>query len=398
MRALRRPARPLRGPSSSPGESPPRRAPRALVAGAALVASIHAAPAASADTMDPALARLVRNADCRTGGPTGSGAYYDPTAIRRCQSDDQAFAKLVSQYGGAIAPLPTFGGGSTGFGGFEFGVQAAYTKIASDQDYWKRGTEGAQQESTLVFSTENLNPDDFLQVYTLYLRKGFPLGLELGTNFGFLANTSMSVVGADVRWSLLEGFRAGIPGILPEVAVEGSVRTMAGSEEMLLTVGSFDVQVSKPIPVAGSVILTPYVGYQWMRIFGNSGQVDLTPNTDPINLCGYQGPNLPGSPDPAKQSGGQQIYDGQPVCQGGTPDDFNSNVVFDDVALSRHRLGFGLHSRFQMVKLGAHFNTDVARPEDVNSGADHEDPVTGENDYAGVPLQWTLAFDIGAVF
>jgi hypothetical protein len=370
--------------------------PLAIVA--SLVAIVAWPAPASADSMDPALARLVKNPDCRTVGPGGTGAYYDPTAIRRCQTDDQAFAKLVSQYGGAVAPLPTFGGGSTGFGGFELGIQVALTKIDADQDYWKAGTEGDQQENTLEFSTQNLNPDDFLQVYTLFLRKGFPLGFELGTNFGFMGNTSMALAGADVRWSLLEGFRTGLPGILPEVAVEGSVRTLAGSEDMLLTVGSFDVQVSKPIPIAGAAVVSPYVGYQWMRIFGNSGQIDLTPNTDPINLCGYQGPNLPGSPDPNKQAGGQPVYDGQPVCQGGTPDDFNSNVVFDDVALSRHRLGFGLHSRFQMVKLGAHFNTDVVRPEDANSGSDYEDPITGENDFAGVPLQWTLAFDVGAVF
>ena len=68
-----------------------------------------------------------------------------------------------------------------------------------------------------------------LQLYTLKIRKGFPFGLELSGDFGYLAQTSMVFGGADVRISLLEGFRTGIPAIFPEIAVGGSVRTITGA-------------------------------------------------------------------------------------------------------------------------------------------------------------------------
>ncbi len=80
--------------------------------------------------------------------------------------------------------------------------------------------------------------------------------------------------------SLLEGFRSGIPAILPEIAVGGSVRTITGTQEFQLTVAGVDAQISKPLPIGGAVVLTPYVGYQWIRIFGDSGLIDMTPNTD----------------------------------------------------------------------------------------------------------------------
>ena len=144
----------------------------------------------------------------------------------------------------------------------------------------------------------------------------------------------------------------------------------------------------------------------------DSGLIDLTPNTDSVNYCGYQGGNTPASPDPNKKLGTKQQYDGQPVCNvAGGSADFNNTVVFDAVRLTRHRLNFGLQLRFQMVKFGAHFITDVVSPEDANKGADYESPDpnspdanndgvpdTMVNDYKDVKKQWTLAFDLGAVF
>jgi len=354
---------------------------------------------AAADSMDPALARLVKNEDCRAPGPDGTGAYYNPAAIFRCGTDDAAFAKLVSQYGGAVAPTAMHTAGTTGYGGFELAVELALTKIDSDADYWKNGTQGGQQENTGIFSQSNPNPDSVLTTYMLKLRKGLPLGFEIVGNVGFMGNTSFVISGADVRWSLLEGFRTGVPGVFPEIAVGGTVRTAAGTDEMKLTVGGFEANISKELPIGGTVQLTPYVGYQWLRIFGDSGQIDLTPNTDALDLCNYQGPNTPPTPDPDKQgSNGDQVHDGQPSCAGGTSDDFNNNVVFDKVEMTRHRIDFGAQLRFEYIRLGAHFITDVVDPKDANKGEDFEDSDTGDNIFEGVPKQWTLAFDLGAVF
>jgi hypothetical protein len=377
-----------------------------LGAGAVALAGLVALPAkAAADTMDPALNRLVHplSRGCLAKGPDGTGSYYNPqSGFSRCVPDNGAFAKLVAQYGFAIAPTAMRSARSTGYGGFEFSIEADYTKIDSGAQYWQDGTQGPQDPTTKRFSITNKSPDSLMQLYSLKIRKGFPFGLELGGQFGYLAHTSIITGGADVRLSLLEGFRAHIPGIFPDVAVGGSVRTITGTEQMQLTVAGFDAQISKQIPIAGTVQLTPYVGYSWIRIFGNSGLVDFTPNTDSLNACGYAGPNIPGTP------GAKAPYDGQPVCKNGTAADFNNSVVFDEVRLTRHRIDFGMQLRVQVVKFGAHFITDLISPEDANQGPDYQiskDPVNDpsgskgtESKFAGLPKQWTLAFELGAAF
>ncbi|MCC6556217.1 MAG: hypothetical protein IT372_24925 [Polyangiaceae bacterium] len=346
---------------------------------------------AAADTMDPALARLVSDESCRLPG-SDKGLYYNPASgYARCQTDDAAFAKLIAQYGAAVAPTAMHSARTTGYGGFEIAIEADFTKIDSSAEYWKLGTQGPQDPSSKDFSIINQSPNDMLQHYALKVRKGLPLGFELTSMVGFLADTNIVTAGADVRLSVFEGFRTGIPAIFPELAAGGSVRTITGTEEFQLTVVGVDAQLSKPLPIAGTVVLTPYVGYQWLRIFGDSGLIDLTPNTDAVDYCGFQGMNTPATPDPVK---GDQ--DGQPVCRGGTSADFNNTVVFDAVRLSRHRLDFGAQLRFQMIKLGAHFVTDIVGVADANKGADYE--IDGVNKFEGVDKQWTLAFDLGAVF
>lgn len=401
-----------------------------LASAIAVIAGVAVPRAASADYMDPALARLVVDYDkqnvtgagCRAWGRVGpdeyAGDFYNPSAgYTKCEPDDAAFAKLIAQYGFAIAPTAMHSARTTGYGGFEVAMEAAYTKIDNNSSYWKYGTQGVQDPSTKEFSVLG-DPDGVIQNYSLKIRKGFPFGLEITGAFGYLANTSIITGGADVRLSLLEGFRTGIPAIFPEIAAGGSVRTITGTEEFQLTVAGVDGQISKPIPIGGVVVLTPYVGYQWIRIFGDSGLIDLTPNTDSLNYCGYRGPNSPAAPDPSKwtdkngngqKDPNEQFYDGQPTCVSGSSADFNNTVVFDSVRLSRHRLNFGLQFRFQMVKFSTHFLFDLSSAADANKGSDYEikkttkdaagnDVTTSVNKFDGVGKQWTLAFDLGAVF
>jgi hypothetical protein len=246
-----------------------------------------------------------------------------------------------------------------------------------------------------------------LQLYALKITKGLPFGFELTGAFSYLAQSSIYTIGADVRWSLFEGFRTGVPAYFPELAVGGGVRTITGTEEFQLTVASADGELSKPIPIAGTVVLTPWVGYQYLRIFGDSNLIDLTPNTDATNYCGYVGQNSPATPDPTKSNSynGQPTFDGQPVCKGGTSADFNNTVVFNSVRLNRHRILAGLELRVQMIKIAGQFMYDVVAPGSATSATVNGSPggscPAGEttcNPYDGVKKQMTLAFDIGAVF
>lgn len=359
-----------------------------LASALALGAAVVAAPGtAAADTMDPALARLVTDTNCRVVGK-GGGVYYNPASgFAPCGRDDAAFAKLVAQYGVAIAPTAMHSARTTGYGGFQLAIEGSFTTIDNKASYWINGTQGPQDPSTKNYSIRNAEPASMMQLYTFKITKGLPFGFELTGNFGYLAQTSIYTLGADVRWSLFEGFRTGIPAIFPEIAVGGSVRTITGTDQLQLTVASADGQISKPIPIAGTVILTPWIGYQFLRIFGDSGLIDLTPNTDAVSYCGYTGTNTPANKDASKG-----YADGQPVCAKGSSADFNNTTVFNPVRLNRHRIVAGLQLRVQMIKLGGQFMYDVVDPADANK------PDKGENLFKDVKRQMTLAFDVGAVF
>jgi hypothetical protein len=356
-----------------------------------LVACVSAE--ASAEPMDPALERFVADPSCRsadgrwsgdTDAATRSGAV-DSTA---CKPDNVSFKKLMSQYAFAFAPNPMRSARTTGYGGFHLSIQADYTKISSDKQYWKNGTQGAVDPSNNASSTFNGSPQSFLQLYSLKFRKGFGFGLEITGLVGFMPKTSIISGGADVRWSLLEGFRTGIGGMLPDFSIGGGVRTITGTPQMQLTIAGLDAQVSKPLPIQDSMVLTPYVGYQYLWMFADSGLVDLTPGTDALRYCNYAGQNVPGNSDPQ-----QPEPTGQPICRGNaSPLDFNNNAVFKPARLERHRLILGLTYRYEMVMLGTQFLIDAVPPADAqNDSADAQD-------LKDEARQYTLSFELGAMF
>lgn len=368
----------------------------AAFAAATLVACVSSL--AKAEPMDPALERLTLPPG--TNAPPGScrGGRWDDTPLPpaagtragesvACAPDQAAFKRLISQYAFAFAPTAMHSARTTGYGGFHLSLQADYTSISSDRDYWKRGTQGPTDPSNGASSTTNGSPQSLLQLYSLKFRKSFGFGLEITGLVGFMPKTSIISGGSDVRLSLLEGFRTGVLGILPDVAVGGGVRTITGTPQFQLTVAALDAQISKPLPIQDAQVLTPYVGYQYLWIFGDSGLIDLSPGTDALGYCNYAGQNVPGNSDPTKTSN-----DGQPVCRGGSPLDFNNNVVFKPARLERHRLIFGLNYRYEMVMLGGQFLIDAVPPADAQNDAADKAILKGED------RQYTLSFELGAMF
>lgn len=338
--------------------------------------------------MDPALERLVLDPACHRDGewvndPTGE------TISAACAPDHAAFKRLISQYAFAFAPTAMHSARTTGYGGFHLSLESDFTSISSDKSYWKNGTQGAVDPSNGSSSKSNGSPQSLLQLYSLKFRKGFGFGLEITGSVGFMPKTSIISGGADVRLSLLEGFRTGVGGILPDVAVGGGVRTITGTPQFQLTVASLDGQISKPLPIQDSQVLTPYLGYQYVWMFGDSGLVDLTPGTDALRYCNYAGQNVPGNTDPDPN---KPADNGQPVCKGGSPLDFNNNVVFKPARLERHRLIFGLNYRYEMVMLGGQFLIDAVPPADAQNDAADKVALKDEE------RQYTLSFELGAMF
>ena len=196
-----------------------------LASTTALAAMVAFSRPASADSMDPALARLVTDASCQATG-ANPGKYYNPASgFARCGIDNLAFAKLVAQYGFAIAPSGMHSARTTGFGGFELAIEADYTKIDSSADYWKNGTQGADDTSTKKSSIRNPSPDSMLQVYNLKIRKGFPFGFELQgnvANMPLAGRATMQITSAAEALDRLKRIRAvGFDDVLCMVRPEG---------------------------------------------------------------------------------------------------------------------------------------------------------------------------------
>lgn len=344
--------------------------------------------------MDPTTERLVDQPGNLPAGQTCQSIAADPNGalgagIRPqdfpCRPSNAAFRNLISELGFAIAPSAAYPARTTGIAGFQVSLEANVTRISSGRtvestngarlSYWGLGTRGAQDPSSKRYSVVNAEPDSVIQLYAVKIRKGLPLGFELGGSFGYIANTTLWVAGGDLRWSLLEGFRTGALGILPDVSIGGGVRTLTGTSRFYLTTVGIDAKISKPITLADSASIIPSIGYQRLLIFGDSNVVDGTPQVDAVQQCGYLGANDNGSPNCRNRLSNGDAASG----------DFANNFTFESVRIHRNRALLGLHYKYELLWLGSQMAFDISDPGDENPG------IVGKR-------QWTLSFEGGVHF
>jgi hypothetical protein len=362
-----------------------------LASALAFVAPLLTSTVARAGGMDPTPERLVNQPPIAGGclavamNPTLANPLKQYANHFSCSPDNVAFKNLASELGFAIAPTAFHPAHTTGFGGFVLSLEASFTHLnvhdmsPSDAsyngrtDYWNYGTRGSDN------SVRNNSPNSLLGIYSLKARKGIAFGFEIAGDIGYIANTSLVVGGADVRWALLEGFRTGFLGYVPDVAVGGGVRTMTGSSKLYLTTVGIDAQISKPFTLADQAVLTPYLGYQHLIIFGNSAVLDATPTVDAQQACGYLGRDQTGQPVCSNKytayNGSQQPNDG----------DFNNNVTFNSVTLQRDRMIVGVNYRLEILYLAGQMAFDITDPSSTDSD------LTGSR-------QWTMSLEAGVFF
>jgi hypothetical protein len=392
-----------------------RRAALATLAVASVALVSVPARTARADSMDPTPERFViqppglpKGYTCQSiqAGTKASNAALAAFkgAVPACIPNNLAFENMVSELGVAIAPTAFHPARTTGFGGFAFSVEASYTKINADAttpgpasqgggvQYWHLGTQGSINPNTGNTSQSNTAPDSVIQVYSLKARKGLPLGFEITGDVSYIANTVMWTAGADIRWALLEGFRTGWPSYLPDVSAGGGVRSLTGTSKFSLTTVGIDAQISKPLTLADTSVLTPYLGYQRLYIFGDSSTVDLTPNTNPLQSCGDPPANPTGAGGAQPSTGNPPTFaNGQPACQNipgsktMNSSDFNNDAVFNKVRNSRDRGIIGLSYRYEVLYLAGQFLFDLIPPNQEDADLNPA-------------RQWTLSLEAGVYF
>ncbi len=391
---------------------------------------------AHADPMDLALNRLSYYNDTPW---QGSGVNYDASRWRfrggcgtastggatgqsyaQCFPDNQLWANLVNELGGAIAPSLAAPAMTLGYAGVFVGYEISVTNLNRHAEYWTRGTMGSSTSNVGVGTSAQRDRGDANSfVSRLHVRKGLPFGFELGTQVSHFHSSTIWAIGLDLRWSLFEGYHRGILGYLPDFAVRGAVNTMVGQSQMNLTVVSLDAAISKRFTLGGQVRLSPFVGGQALMIFGDSGVIDFTPNRSAYAECPRQqivyAPETRPVGDPARSPSGQvgQLSGGG----GGTlvpniPNELNdtrNNGVFTAMRILRPRFFAGLQFQWEFFMVTGEFNVDVADPVWMRTPANEAGrpsmtpPVNGQPN-AFVPIsfagftQWMTTVSVGLAF
>lgn len=370
----------------------------ASAAALAAVAACALAPAtASANPMDLAPERLFQDGTSCDPSVASTPACGDLNGTH-FKADNSRWAKLVSQYGMAIAPNPMHSARTTGYGGFDFSLFGTITTLDNGSDWMHRGTEGAISGG--AFPNHNSSPDGVLQLYGVTGRKGLPYGFELQGSVAYMANTEMVVMGGGIRWAILEGFRTGILGYFPDVSIGGYVNTMTGSSKVKITVPSLDIQFSKPFTISNSVIFQPYAGWQLVWIDADSGVVDGTPGYDALQNCNSRPPT---AAEQATDTGGAHCQSRAPNGTYGAPGaaenaaqlDVNNNMVFRAIRYRRQRLVVGTVWRYELIHFALHAAFDVVKPE-TGQGDDKGSPDGKDHRIDGLATQMTFGAMIGA--
>jgi hypothetical protein len=186
----------------------------------------------------------------------------DAAAMRRCAQ--ARFESLMIELGHLTAPVFLSPAESLGLNGFAIGFVGSVAPIKGGEAYWTEVTEG--KPASAVF------------IPRVHIRKGLPFSFEVGTQLAYIPESQMFVVGAELKWSLNEGFY-----YVPDVAVRVSINHTVGPKEFELTTGGWDLSISHSFGLGGMVTLTPYAGYNMHFVHTSSHVVLDTSGYDPAN-------------------------------------------------------------------------------------------------------------------
>ncbi|MEO0323724.1 MAG: hypothetical protein AAF447_12260 [Myxococcota bacterium] len=314
--------------------------------------SVAAAPpaAAKAGAFDLTLSRLGLQ---RAGDPNCA-----PGSPGRC-ADVPRYQRLVAELALAVAPPMLLAPAETlGSRRFALALDAGFVSVDARDEAWRLGARGRRGQG----------PPGRMRWLRLGARKGLPGGLEVGANVATLTQSAYFVVGGELRLGLLEGFRRGPLGKLPDVALRGAINAFVGEADLRIVTPSLDLTFSKGLVLGREVVLTPLAGLQLLWTRSASEIVDLTPDVDALALC---------DPDPAG------LAVGSLRCRGSGAD-LPSDVQFPGTRSFRLRGAAGVALRWRDVALRTAVDVDL------------RDPSASGDVPAGTRRQWRL--DVGASF
>jgi hypothetical protein len=159
----------------------------------------------------------------------------DLSALGTLSQDE--FRTVSEDLGAAFSYKPVAPTEAQGVSGFDIGVEVT-------------GTDIARSAGALRQAGASDSPMDTLLVSRVHVHKGLPLGIDVAAFMGNVSVINVNLVGAEVRYALLEGGLA-----TPAVGVRGAYTHMNGADRLSLHTRSLDISISK-----GFAVLTPYAG------------------------------------------------------------------------------------------------------------------------------------------
>jgi hypothetical protein len=169
------------------------------------------------------------------------------------------YRNLISEMGVVFAPSFLSPAETLGFSGFAVNLFYGLNTVSSSSDYWQNGISGS--------------PSTLVGTLGFEFRKGmwFPLpGFEIGGGVKYLPNSHMYAPHVMAKFALVEGY---FKWPFPAVAVRGYGTRVMGSRDVDITLASIDISFSKSFGLNSTINLTPYGGYNYLMIIGDSKKV-----------------------------------------------------------------------------------------------------------------------------
>lgn len=203
----------------------------------------------NAKELDLSVARFI---ECSSGGID-------------CRAHNDAYEKFLSEYSFGISPKLLAPASTLGYSGFYLGMETSVVAVPDDGTAKFNADTGNYKDARWRIGTAQYNAKPPTMYYpTIHVRKGLPWSFEVGSSIGFLGNSELITLGGEIKWSLFEGYSEGPLGVLPDVAVRGSVNRVIGQSDVDMTLVGVDGSISRPFGIVGTMSIEPYAGYQLM--------------------------------------------------------------------------------------------------------------------------------------
>ncbi len=144
------------------------------------------------------------------------------------------FKELSKEAGAAISFKNTAPAEPLGITGFDAGIEISAADIGGD--YWE--------------SAFGNDAPSYLVLPKLRVRKGLPLGIDIGAMYSYVPDSNIKLYGFEVSKAILEGTAA-----TPALGVRATYTKLSGVDELDLQTVGIDASISK-----GFLFLTPYAG------------------------------------------------------------------------------------------------------------------------------------------